>query len=223
MTPDAAAVVASPSAAPRFSRDGYYEWNYTGPSANHRYLLPALLASLPDAGGHRLVDLGCGNGYLTAQFRDAGMDVTGIEGTPTGVACARATWPDIPFIQHDITGPLPSHLHGQFDVVVSAEVIEHLPLPRELFARAREALGDAGTVILSTPFHGYWKNVALAVSGKMERHHQALADYGHIKFFSERTLGAMAAECGFRPVRFHRAGRIRALAATMVMVGTLEP
>ena len=217
MTPTTASGTSS------FSRDGYFEWDYTGPSANHHYLLPALRSCLPTAGGRRLVDLGCGNGYLTSRFRDIGMEVTGIEGTPSGVACARAAWPDIRFVQHDITRPLPSDLHGQFDVVVSAEVIEHLYLPRELFARAREALGDAGTVIVSTPFHGYWKNVALAVAGRMDRHHQALADYGHIKFFSERTLGAMAAECGFRPVRFVRAGRIRALAATMVMVGVLEP
>lgn len=210
-------------ARPMLSRHGYYEWEHSGPSDNHRYLLPALLSCLPRAGGRRLVDLGCGNGYLTAKFVDAGMDAAGVEGTSSGVARARRSWPGVPFLQHDLAEPLPEHLQGKFDVVVSAEVIEHLHLPRELFARAREALGGAGTVIVSTPFHGYWKNLALALTGRLDAHHQALADYGHIKFFSERTLGAMAAECGFRPVRFVRAGRTRPLAATTVMVGELEP
>lgn len=221
--PRGSVVTGGAPAPPRFSRDGYFEWSFSGATPNHRYLIPALISLLPRDGGRRLVDLGSGNGVVTARLRDAGMDVTGVEGTPSGIELARRSWPDIPFVHHDITTPLPASLHGCFDVVVSVEVIEHLHLPRELFARAAEALGDRGTLIVSTPFHGYWKNLALALTGRLDAHHQALSDYGHIKFFSERTLGTMAAECGFRPVQFRRAGRVRPMAATMVMVAELGP
>jgi 2-polyprenyl-6-hydroxyphenyl methylase/3-demethylubiquinone-9 3-methyltransferase len=37
--------------------------------------------------------------------------------------------------------------------------------------------------VISTPFHGYWKNIALAVSGKFDDHFTALWNGGHIKFF----------------------------------------
>lgn len=210
------------SGAPTFSRDGYYEWRYSGPSDNHHYLLPALRSCLPPPGG-RLVDLGCGNGFLTAQLAEDGWTATGVEGTPTGVAQARQSWPGLTFVQHDLDVPLPASLRGAFDVVVSTDVIEHLYLPRELLARAREALAGAGTLVLSTPYHGYWKNLALAATGRLDGHLQALADYGHVKFFSERTLAALALECGFRPRRFLRAGRIRPLAASMIMVAELLP
>ncbi|MGH8995184.1 MAG: class I SAM-dependent methyltransferase [Acidimicrobiales bacterium] len=206
---------------PRRSRAAYYEWEFSGPTPNHRYLIPALRTCLTLAGGARLLDLGSGNGYVTAQLRDAGMAVTGVEGTPSGVERASRSWPDIPFVQHDITTPLPASLCGRFDVVTSVEVIEHLFLPREVFARAREALGEQGTLIVSTPFHGYWKNLALALAGKWDAHHQPLSDFGHVKFFSEDLLGAMAEECGFRPRRFLRAGRAQPLAATMLMVADL--
>ena len=42
--------------------------------------------------------------------------------------------------------------------------------------------------MLSTPYHGYLKNLALAVSGRMDRHFTALHVGGHIKFFSIETL-----------------------------------
>ena len=78
---------------------------------------------------------------------------------------------------------------GTFDTVLSAEVVEHLFLPRELFARAREALGDGGRLVVTTPYHGYAKNLALAVFGQFDQHWVPLSDYGHIKFFSKATLG----------------------------------
>ena len=75
-----------------------------------------------------------------------------------------------------------------------------------------------GTAILSTPYHGYWKNLALALSGKMDAHFTALWDYGHIKFWSIATLTRLLAEAGFVDIRFKRVGRIPALAKSMIAI-----
>jgi 2-polyprenyl-3-methyl-5-hydroxy-6-metoxy-1,4-benzoquinol methylase len=112
---------------------------------------------------------------------------------------------------------MPEALRGRFDVVVSAEVIEHLFLPRTLFMRCREALGEKGQIVVTTPFHGFFKNLAIVLRGRSDDHWNPMADYGHIKFFSKKTLGAMARECGFEPVSVVGAGRLPLLAATMVM------
>ncbi len=149
--------------------------------------------------------------------------LTGIDFTSSGIDRARQSFPTLQFLDHDINEPLPEDLLGQFDVVLSAEVIEHLFFPRTVFARAREALGSEGHVILSTPFHGYFKNLALALTGKFDHHWQVGSDFGHIKFFSQRSLGAMARECGFDPIFWGRGGRLRPLAATMVMTGKIDP
>jgi len=199
------------------SATGYPEWTFSGEAANHHYLVPAVLRSLPQEKGLRLLDIGCGNGALSARLAEAGMRVTGIDFTLSGIDRARRSFPDLEFAAHDITEPLPPELRGQFQVVVSAEVIEHLFLPRVLFARAAEALAPGGTLIVTTPYHGYWKNLAIAVTGRFDAHWVPLSDYGHIKFFSKATLGRLARECGFEPVRWIRAGRIPPLAATMVM------
>jgi 2-polyprenyl-3-methyl-5-hydroxy-6-metoxy-1,4-benzoquinol methylase len=205
------------------SRTQYWEWTFSGESPNHRYLVPAVVKALRQLPAGRILDIGCGNGALTGKIAAAGFDVTGIDFTSSGIDRARQSFPTITFLDHDINEPLPEALLGQFDVVLSAEVIEHLFLPRSLFTRAREALGVDGHMVVSTPYHGYVKNLVMAASGKFDHHWQVGSDFGHIKFFSERTLEAMARECGFEPIARDRGGRIRPLAATMVMTAKLLP
>lgn len=209
------------SGAPGVSRRHYWDWTSAGRAPNHGYLVPGVLRALGRPDGRRLLDVGCGNGALSAELAAAGWDVTGIDFEVHGVELAQAAHPDIAFAVHDIDDPLPASLRGGFDVVLAAEVVEHLFLPRELFARAREALGERGTMVVTTPYHGYAKNLALALSGRFDDHWVPLSDYGHIKFFSRRTLGALARECGVEPTRWYRLGRIPPLAASMVMVGTV--
>ena len=75
-----------------------------------------------------------------------------------------------------------------------------------------------GGVIVSTPYHGYLKNLAMAVTGKMDAHFTALWDHGHIKFWSVRTLTILLEEAGFRDLRFLRVGRIPPLAKSMIAI-----
>lgn len=75
-----------------------------------------------------------------------------------------------------------------------------------------------GTAIVSTPYHGYWKNLALAVTGRMDAHFTALWDHGHIKFWSIATLGELLREAGFVDIRFERVGRVPPLAKAMIAI-----
>lgn len=201
----------------RETQSGYWRWERADPPPDHRYLVPAVLKALGDARSRTLLDVGCGNGALSARLADAGFAVTGIDFEPSGVDLARRAHPGLSFAVHDVGDPLPVEMAGFFDVVVATEIVEHLFRPRVLFARAREALGPQGEIVVSTPYHGYAKNLALALSGKFDDHWGPCTDYGHVKFFSRRTLGALAAECGFEPTGCVLAGRVPALAATMVM------
>jgi 2-polyprenyl-3-methyl-5-hydroxy-6-metoxy-1,4-benzoquinol methylase len=103
-------------------------------------------------------------------------------------------------------------------VVVSLEVIEHCFHPRRFAKTFYDLIAPGGIGILSTPYHGYWKNLALAVAGKWDDHLTVLWEGGHIKFFSKRTLGMLLAESGFNYIRFIRVGRIPPLAKSMIAI-----
>lgn len=187
----------------------------------HGYILPAvsrLLAELdlpPDR--RRVFELGCGNGSTAAFVRGMGFEVVGVDPSVEGIVHAQQAFPDIRLETGDCYSDLAGR-YGRFPVVLSLEVIEHVFLPREFAQRVYDLLDEGGVAIISTPFHGYWKNLALALSGKMDAHFTALWDYGHIKFWSERTLTQLLQETGFRSIRFERVGRIGPLAKSMIAV-----
>ncbi|MDE0805273.1 MAG: class I SAM-dependent methyltransferase [Acidimicrobiales bacterium] len=180
-----------------------------------RHLIEPLLDALDGTDGW-IADLGCGPGALTAPIADRfNGRVVGIDGSPPRLERARAAHPEIEFHLADFHEPLPSELQGRFDVAVSTEVIEHLLLPRALFRAARDTGADR--LVLTTPYHGYWKNLALAVTGKFDEHWEVHKDYGHVKFFSVDTITKMADEEGWRVETVRRLGRIAPLAMSMLI------
>jgi 2-polyprenyl-6-hydroxyphenyl methylase/3-demethylubiquinone-9 3-methyltransferase len=125
----------------------------------------------------------------------------------------------VPFFLHDLATGLPQEHVAKYDAVISVEVIEHLFLPRTLMSTAASALKPGGIFVLTTPFHGYWKNLALALSNKFDEHWHPLRDHGHIKFFSENTITALFNEYNFQNIQFRSAGRIPILACSMIISG----
>ena len=200
-----------------------YRHTSSGQSHAHAYLLPTLKAELSlkkKALGKqpaRLLDLGCGNGSVAAQIAGGEWSVTGVDPSSEGIAQARQAFPELRLEQGSAYDDLAAK-YGRFPVVVSLEVVEHVYAPRDYAATLFDLLEPGGTAIVSTPYHGYWKNLALAITGKLDAHFTALWDHGHIKFWSIPSLTTLLSEAGFQNIRFHRVGRIPALAKSMIAV-----
>ncbi|MEL6168580.1 MAG: class I SAM-dependent methyltransferase [Pseudomonadota bacterium] len=180
--------------------------------------MPALrrcLNGLDATGSRRLFDLGCGNGAIGASLAGAGWTVTGVDPSADGVAAARVYHPGLSVHTGSGYDNLAARF-GRFPVVISLEVIEHVYAPRSFARTLADLLEPGGTAILSTPYHGYWKNLALSLSGRMDRHFTALWDHGHIKFWSRATLGTLLEEAGLKVVRFDRIGRVPPFAKSMI-------
>lgn len=177
-----------------------YGWQTIGPSnsADGDALVNLFRDTALGLGkGLRVCDLGCGNGYLAATLADAGFHVLGVDASAQGVALAQKNYPQAEFRQIELGGDLSQTLGCNFDVVVSSDVIEHLYRPSDLLRDAHALLKPQGHLLLGTPYHGYWKNLALALTGKMDNHFTVLWDGGHIKFFSVKTLGELTQKHGF--------------------------
>ncbi len=204
-----------------------YRWQSAKPVHSHSFYAPVLLSFFPNSpnqNGERIkvLDLGCGNGSLTNVIAQRGFDVTGIDESASGVTQASEAFPDCRFLQHSLYSLPPSDFLNYFDIVVASDVIEHLFYPRELVRFAKKCLKQNGQLIITTPYHGYWKNLALALFNAMDKHYTALWDGGHIKFFSVNTLSQLLKEEGFSKLKFKFAGRLPYLWKGMLVSAQLS-
>jgi 2-polyprenyl-3-methyl-5-hydroxy-6-metoxy-1,4-benzoquinol methylase len=165
----------------------------------------------------RVCDLGCGNGHLAGQLAANGYQVTGVDASPSGIEIAGQQYPEVKFVCTLIDRLLPQAVGGaKFDLVISSDVIEHLYRPADLLEAAVELLKPRGHLLLGTPYHGYVKNLALSISGRMDSHFTALWDGGHIKFFSIKTLSTIIEQHGFSDSKFFFYGRAPYLWKNMI-------
>jgi len=197
-----------------------YAYSDGEPTSAHSYVLPAVLRMLD---GHewrrterRVFDLGCGNGSVAAALEQRGYVVSGIDASEAAVEMAKRHHPNARIELGSAYEDLAARF-GRFEAVVSLEVVEHLYSPRLFARRFRDLMEPGGFGIISTPYHGYWKNVALALSGRMDSHFTALWDNGHIKFWSIPSIRRLLGEAGLKVERVVRVGRVPALAKSMVL------
>jgi 2-polyprenyl-3-methyl-5-hydroxy-6-metoxy-1,4-benzoquinol methylase len=191
------------------------ENQYTSPSATQNIqFLPKILSLLPPAPA-RVLEVGCGNGYLASHLFRMGYDVTALDTSKSGIAVARATHSEINFYVASAYDDL-CRFVPDCDVVLSVEVIEHLADPRRFLENAFITLKPGGCIILTTPYHGYFKNLALSLTNRWDAHFGVHWLGGHIKFFSEHSLSAMLRAVGFTDIRFTNAGRVPYLWKSMV-------
>ena len=148
-----------------------------------------------------------------------GWEVTGVDPSIDGIAQASAAFPTLNLKVGSAYESL-AETYGRFPFLISLEVVEHVYNPRLYIKNAYNLLEDGGVAVFSTPYHGYWKNLALAVSGKMDGHFTALWDHGHIKFWSMKTLSQLMSEVGFKGIIFYRVGRVPHLAKSMIAVAS---
>jgi 2-polyprenyl-6-hydroxyphenyl methylase/3-demethylubiquinone-9 3-methyltransferase len=170
-----------------------------------------------DTSIRRVLEAGCGNGNLSARIAARGFEVTAFDSSPSGVAHARSAYAVPRFEVGSVYDDLQEWLGGGFDACVSVEVVEHLYDPRAFVRRVFDVLRPDGLFIVSTPYHGYAKNLALALTGRMDSHFSALWDGGHIKFWSRATLTRLLHEHGFDVVDFKGVGRVPLLWKSMVI------
>ena len=186
---------------------------------SHSYLLPELMRILAtlDPQKKKIFELGCGNGSTAAACTKLGYEVIAVDPSEQGIAQGNKHFPTLSLNLGSAYDDL-ANLYGQFPIVVSLEVVEHLYFPRKFARTVYDLLEPGGTAIISTPYHGYWKNLAMALTGTMDAHFTALWDHGHIKFWSIKTLTLLLQEAGFREISFSRVGRIPFLAKSMIAV-----
>ena len=189
----------------------YADYGFHSDAATHNmgYQLNAITGLLDKTKNRFILDLGCGNGYLVNVLIEDGYNAYGTDASEKGIAIAKQRNPERFFVQDLSSDELPVELKDiHFDTVISTEVIEHLYNPAAFIEFCRRQLKPGGELIITTPYHGYLKNLFLSIFNKWDSHINPLWLGGHIKFWSRNTLTRALTDAGFKVVSFTGCGRI---------------
>ncbi|HEV2980504.1 MAG TPA: class I SAM-dependent methyltransferase [Solirubrobacteraceae bacterium] len=170
-----------------------------------RFLLEHVAALSRELGAPpRVLDVGCGDGYFTAQLAQAGAVAIGADISAEALRRARSRDPQLRLQPIDAGAAWPL-ADASFDAVWAGEVIEHVADTAGWLSEVRRVLRPRGELLLSTPANGRLTLLALALSGRrFDRQFDPLSD--HLRFYSARALRRLLGEFGFDDIDVHGAG-----------------
>ena len=142
-----------------------FGWQDSKATCAHAYLFPKLLqliTGLSAGKSLRILDLGCGNGYVASRLAELGHRVMGVDISPDGIEIAHRFYPWVDFRVMSIYDEHLPEAVGEVDCVISLEVVEHLFYPQRLLAVYRKPLfeklaaspGLSLSVLAGQPLHG---------------------------------------------------------------------
>jgi 2-polyprenyl-3-methyl-5-hydroxy-6-metoxy-1,4-benzoquinol methylase len=149
------------------------------------------------APGLRVLELGTGPGTVTRILHGKDCKVTGVEIDPEAIALCR------PFCERIIQGDLTSMtwlkaLKGeQFDAIVIADVLEHLPNPQVLLEQLPDLLDPKGFLVISLPNASHLSILACLLNGVFPYQTKGLLDNTHLRFFGRKDVDNLLNASGF--------------------------
>ncbi len=177
---------------------------------------------LPPAG--RVLDIGCASGGLLALLRPRAGHLAGLELSATAARAAGQIGDHV--VQGALEDPGLPFEPGSFDLVVLADVLEHLADPAAGLARATGWCRPGGAVLVSVPNVAHWQARLMLLRGRWPQDDRGTFDASHLRWFTRDLLGALLRDGGLRDVELHAivpALRNHAPAAAARLVARAEP
>ncbi len=160
-----------------------------------------------DLAGARVLEIGCGTGYLLSRMRDLGATVLGVEPGPHGQTGSKTY--GVPVVQ----GFFPCEgVAGEFDLIVMYLVLEHLPDPTVLISQACSHLAKGGRVAIVVP----------DAEPFLEEGDVSTLFHEHYSYFTAATLATTLRKTGATGIRVRRSALAKLLFATFGVASSNE-
>lgn len=166
------------------------------PSNYYKAYRKEMLDFLP-ANSKTVLDIGCGNGTLSAVLKEQyGIETWGIELMDSEAIKAKE-------VMHQVlVGPcenlIPELPDNYFDAVYLNDVLEHLSNPNEVLKQLKSKLKPSGVIISSIPNIRYHKALIEIVFRQDFKYQESgILDFTHLRFFTSKSIQRMYRELGF--------------------------
>ncbi len=145
----------------------------------------------------RILDVGCGEGFLAAKVADQGNRVTGVDNIPLPKYAEKLDQ----YFQCDLAAgiePVVERMGDKkFDRILLLDVLEHLPEPEKILKSCRELLAPRGTILVSLPNVANITVRLKLLLGIFSYTDRGILDRTHLRFFTRKTARRMLRECGY--------------------------
>ena len=147
--------------------------------------------------GSRVLDLGCAVGVLGRYLVTAkGCIVDGVESVPAAAAIARQTYHEVVEADLEIADLRACFPDGAYDVIVCADVLEHLVDPGRVLDQLPALLVSQGQILVSIPNVGHLGILLELLAGDFRYGPEGLLDATHLRFFTGRSFLRLLTEHG---------------------------
>jgi len=173
---------------------GKYDFTVDPGNRNSTYGL--IVERVPE--GAEVLDIGCSSGNLGLVLeRVKGCRVLGIDIDRDAVAIARAK--GIQAMVADLTQESPAKVVGErrFDVVILADVLEHLVNPAAILAPIGAVLKPGGKLLCSFPNISHVDVQAMLAQDQWRTQPTGILDETHLRFFTQASFSELAFACGY--------------------------
>lgn len=146
--------------------------------------------------GQEVLDVGCGAGRLAKHLRAKGAVVTGIERHREAARLAREHCARV--LEADLSDADALRDLGSFDVIVCADVLEHIAYPDRVLRALAGHLRPGGFLLASLPNVAHYKIRWRLLRGRFDYEPWGILDQSHLRFFTRKTALALVEEAGLR-------------------------
>ncbi len=144
-----------------------------------------------------VLDIGCSSGVLGRELiRRKQCSMIGVELEAQAAAQAEKYYEKVFVGDLEKLFSLGSEYSETFDVVVFADVLEHLRSPSKVLAHFAEYASPEGIILISVPNVANWLNRLTLLMGRWEYRSSGILDRTHLKFYTYSTARRLVESCG---------------------------
>ena len=152
--------------------------------------ISTMLSSRPPS---KILDLGCSSGVLAERLRGMGHRVTGVDAFQLPGVTERTD----AFFKLDLNEGIPPEVGTDFDIVLAADVMEHLVNPAQFVKAIRNVIAPGGTAIFCVPNVAHWYPRFRATVGRFDYDQRGILDATHLRFFTRRSVQKLIERQGY--------------------------